>query len=131
MKSKVNRSFSPLKNSFLFCFSSFIVRTPFDKALEKLTKCSISSPTLIDVVEENLLEIRTDPKYENLFRHAPHVAAFLKKKKKDSTKFLSGLKQSLSADWSNPQWKSADEIESIFRPLKQQFVYTMMRFNCT
>lgn len=99
--------------------------------MDKLAACADSSPSVIDVMQENLQEIQEDPAYENLFFHAPHTSAFLKKKKKDQSKFISGLKQALSADWSNPTWRSADEIETIFRPLKQQFVYTKMRFNCT
>lgn len=82
-------------------------------------------------MEENLVELQGDEKYISLFNAAPHMAAFLKKKKKDPTKFITGLRQSLHADWSNPAWKSYKEIDTLFRPLKQQFVYTMMRFNCT
>ncbi|UJR35061.1 hypothetical protein I4U23_027837 [Adineta vaga] len=110
------------------------IRTPFDKVLDKLSKCALSSsasPSLIEVMEENLKELQTDEKYRSLFNAAPHVATFLKKQRKDSSKFIPGLQQALNADWSNPAWKSADEIETLFRPLKQQFVYAMMRFNCT
>lgn len=83
-------------------------------------------------MRENFQQLLADKKYTSLIKAAPHTMAFVKKTKKDdSKKFVNGLRQSLSADWSNPQWKSADEIETIFRPLKQQFVYTMMRFNCS
>jgi hypothetical protein len=82
-------------------------------------------------MQENLKELQSDEKYSPLFNAAPHTAAFLKKKNQDSTKFIGRLRQALGADWSNPAWKSADEIDTLFRPLKQQFVYTMMRFNCT
>lgn len=82
-------------------------------------------------METNLKELQDDHQYIPLFNAAPHTATFLKKKKKDSKKFISGLRQALQADWSNPAWKSYKEIETLFRPLKQQFVYTMMRFNCT
>ncbi len=82
-------------------------------------------------MQENLKEIQSDDKYIPLFNAAPHTAAFLKKKQQDSTKFIGGLRQALNADWSNPAWKSWNEIDTLFRPLKQQFVYTMMRFNCT
>ena len=112
----------------------FLVRTPFDQVLEKLSNCAATStlsPSVAEVMEENLLELQRDEKYISLFQAAPHMAAFLKKKKKDPTKFIPGLRQSLHADWSNPAWKSYKEIDTLFRPLKQQFVYTMMRFNCT
>lgn len=82
-------------------------------------------------MEANLAELKTDVKYQTLFNAAPHVSAFLEKKKKNPVKFIAGLQQALLADFSSPAWKSADEIDTLFRPLKQQFVYTMMRFNCT
>ena len=82
-------------------------------------------------MQENLAELQSDEKYRSLFHAAPHTAAFLKAKKRDSTKFIIGLRQALNADWSSPVWKSANEIDKLFQPLKQQFVYTMMRFNCT
>ncbi|CAF4173025.1 unnamed protein product, partial [Adineta steineri] len=107
------------------------IRTPFDKVLDKLTRCASSSPSLVEVMEENLKELQTDAKYTALFQAAPHTAAFIKKKNKDSSKFITGLRQALGFDWSNPAWKSADEIDTLFRPFKQQFVYAMMRFNCT
>ena len=127
-----------VRYQFYFLSNSFsllnLVRTPFDKVLEKLSNCaakSTLSPSVAEVMEENLKEIQSDQKYSALFHAAPHTAAFLKKKKKDSTKFISGLSQALHADWSNPVWKSYKEIDTLFQPLKQQFVYTMMRFNCT
>jgi len=113
---------------------SMLVQTPFDKVLEKLSNCADSSsisPSIAEVMQENLKELQSDDKYIPLFNAAPHTAAFLKKKQQDSTKFIGGLRQALNADWSNPAWKSWNEIDTLFRPLKQQFVYTMMRFNCT
>ncbi|CAF0940842.1 unnamed protein product [Adineta ricciae] len=107
------------------------IRTPFDKVLEKLMTCATSSPSLVEVMESNLKDIQNDEKYQSLFKAAPHTAAYLKKNKNRPEKFIPGLQQALSADWSSPAWKSADEIETLFRPLKQQFVYAMMRFNCT
>ena len=82
-------------------------------------------------MQENLKELQSDEKYTSLFHAAPHTNAFLNKKKQDSTKFIGGLRQALGADWSNPTWTSATEIDTLFRPFKQQFVYAMMRFNCT
>jgi len=114
--------------------SYYLVRTPFDQVLEKLSNCASSSsesPSIAEVMQENLKELQSDEKYVPLFNAAPHTAAFLKKKKQDSTKFIGGLRQALNADWSNPTWKSWTEIDTLFRPFKQQFVYTMMRFNCT
>lgn len=121
---------------FLTCIllksnSIFLVRTPFDTALEKLSKCANDSPSLVDVMQENLRELQTDKKYVPLFNAAPHTAAYLNRRIHDSTKFINGLRQALNADWSNPTWKSWDEIDTLFRPFKQQFVYAMMRFNCT
>ncbi|CAF3366023.1 unnamed protein product [Rotaria sp. Silwood1] len=107
------------------------IRTPFDKVLEKLSNCASSSPSLVDVMQENLQELQLDEKYTPLFNAAPHTATFLNKRTHDSTKFIGGLRQALNADWSNPTWKSWDEIDTLFRPFKQQFVYAMMRFNCT
>ena len=82
-------------------------------------------------MQENLKELQSDQQYTQLFNAAPHTTAFLKKKKKDSDKFIIGLRQALGADWSNPAWTSSDEIDTLFRPFKQQFVYALMRFNCT
>jgi hypothetical protein len=137
-KSKAKKTPTGLSSIlFSFKFSLFflnLVRTPFDKVLEKLSNCAATntlSPSIAEVMEENLKEIQSDEKYVSLFNAAPHTAAFLKRKKKDSTKFIGGLRQALHADWSNPAWKSYNEIDTLFRPLKQQFVYTMMRFNCT
>ncbi|CAF2382767.1 unnamed protein product [Rotaria sp. Silwood2] len=107
------------------------IRTPFDKVLEKLSNCASSSPSLVDVMQENLQELQSDEKHAPLFNAAPHTAAFLNKRSHDSTKFIGGLRQALNADWSNPTWKSWNEIDTLFRPFKQQFVYAMMRFNCT
>ncbi len=115
-------------------FSFYLVRTPFDKVLEKLSNCAMTSsasPSIAEVMQENLKEIQSDEKYISLFNAAPHTALFLNKKNQDSRKFINGLRQALHADWSNPVWKSSNEIDTLFRPLKQQFVYTMMRFNCT
>lgn len=112
----------------------YLVQSPFDKVLDKLSKCALTSsesPSIVEVMQENFKELQKDKKYIPLMNAAPHTAAFLKKKKHDTNKFIVGLREALSADWSNPAWKSADEIETLFRPLKQQFVYTMMRFNCT
>lgn len=117
--------------NLLEIFVFYLVRTPFDKVLDKLSNCAASQPSLVEVMEENFKELQNDEKYRSLFNAAPHTAAFIKKKKKDPTKFITGLRQALAADWSNPAWKSADEIDTLFRPLKQQFVYAMMRFNCT
>ena len=108
-----------------------LVRTPFDKVLDKLSTCATSSPSIVEVMQENLKELQSDEKYIPLFNAAPHTSAFLNKKKQDSTKFIGGLRQALSADWSNPTWTSWNEIDTLFRPFKQQFVYAMMRFNCT
>ena len=108
-----------------------LVRTPFDKVLEKLSKCAAESPTLVDVMQENFVELQADGKYASLFQAAPHTTAFLNQKKKNPKKYIKALQQALTADWSHPKWKSADQIETLFRPLKQQFVYAMMRFNCT
>ncbi|CAF0995230.1 unnamed protein product [Rotaria sordida] len=107
------------------------IKTPFDKVLEKLSNCASSSPSLVDVMQENLEELQLDEKYISLFNAAPHTAAFLNKRTHDSTKFIGGLRQALNADWSNPTWKSWNEIDTLFQPFKQQFVYAMMRFNCT
>jgi hypothetical protein len=83
-------------------------------------------------MQENLKELQSDEQYTPLFNAAPHTTAFLNKKKQDSSeKFILGLQQALGADWSNSAWKSSSEIDTLFRPLKQQFVYAMMRFNCT
>ena len=108
-----------------------LVRTPFDKALDKLSKCTGSTTDLADVMHANLKELQSDRKYENLFNAAPHLQAFINRQNKVSKDFLDGFRQAIIADWSNPKWKSADEIETIFRPLKQQLVFALMRFNCT
>jgi hypothetical protein len=112
-------------------FDLYLVRTPFDKVLDKLSTCAASSPSLVEVMQENLEQLKSDEKYTSLFKAAPHTTEFLKKKKQDSTKFIGGLRDALSADWSNPTWTSWNEIDTLFRPFKQQFVYAMMRFNCT
>lgn len=113
-----------------FLFSLLSVRTPFDKVLDKLSKCSEKSPDLIEVMQKNLEELRTDRKFENFFQSAGHTAAFIAREKIDDNEFFGQLRQSILADWSNPKWKSAKQIESLFQPLKQQFVYAMMRFKC-
>ncbi|CAF1625371.1 unnamed protein product [Didymodactylos carnosus] len=82
-------------------------------------------------MQENLKELQSDETYTPLFNVVPHTTAFLNKKKQDSTKFVDGLRQALSADWSNPTWTSWNKIDTLFRPFKQQFVYAVMRFNCT
>ena len=82
-------------------------------------------------MQENLQELQADEKYTRMFVAAPHTAAFLNERKSDSSRFIPRLRQALSADWSHPAWSSWKEIDTLFRPLKQQFVYAMMRFNCT
>ncbi|CAF3459566.1 unnamed protein product [Rotaria socialis] len=130
-KTKVQKDDASGKSSKAKGKKTSNIRTPFDQALEKLSICASSSPSLVDVMQENLQELQSDEKYIPLFNAAPHTTAFLKKKAHDSSKFIGGLRQALNADWSNPTWKSWDEINTLFRPFKQQFVYAMMRFNCT
>ena len=81
-------------------------------------------------MQENLQELQADKEYTALFNAAPHLAAFINEQNHDSIQFINKLKQALSADWSNPVWKSWNEIDTLFRPLKQQFVYAIMRFHC-
>jgi hypothetical protein len=91
----------------------------------------VQSPLLIDVMQKNLDEIRFDQHYRTLFQAAAHTGAFLDRQQPKNEAFVDGLRQALAADWAHPKWKSANEIETIFRPLKQQFIYALMRFNCT